>query len=74
MRRYGIHCQCVELTGTRITFDGCVELIGVKRFEPGAKPRQLPGRQLFDGLFNVFGCCHSNKRVEKPYGRLLEYG
>ena len=71
MCRYSFLCQCVELASMRITFDGCVELIGVKRFKPGTKSRKFPRRQLLDGLFNVFGCCHSSnitsrKRREKP--------
>src|SRR5215218_7156931 len=70
MRCYSFLCQCIELAGTRIAFDGGVELIGVKRFKPGTRSRQLRGRQLLDGLFNVFGCSHfsnitSRKRRER---------
>jgi hypothetical protein len=59
MSRDRFLCQCIKFAGTRITFNGRVELIGVKRFEPSTKSGQLPGRQLLDGLFDVFGCCHS---------------
>ena len=74
IRRDGFLRKRIELAVTRITFDRCIEPVGVKRFEPGTKSRQLPGRQLLDGFFNVFGCCHlSNitpqKRGEKPCGR-----
>jgi hypothetical protein len=44
MRRYSFLRQCIELAGLRVTFDGYVELIGVKGFKPGTKSRQLPGR------------------------------
>jgi len=37
--RNGLLCKCVELASMRITFDGRVELIGVKRFKPSTKPR-----------------------------------
>jgi hypothetical protein len=53
--RDGFLCKCIKLAVTRITFDGRVEPIGIKRFKPGAKSRQLARRQLLDGLFNVFG-------------------
>jgi hypothetical protein len=67
----GLLCKRVELAGMRVTFDGRIESIGVKRFKPGSKSRQFSRRELFDGLFNVFGCCHSGnitprKRSEKP--------
>jgi hypothetical protein len=39
IRRDGFLCKCVELAGARITFDGRVEFIGVKRFKPSTKPR-----------------------------------
>jgi len=44
MRRYSFLRESIELAGMRITFDGFVELIGVKGFKPGTKSRQLPGR------------------------------
>jgi hypothetical protein len=37
--RNGLLCKCVELAGVCITFDGRVELIGVKRLKPRTKPR-----------------------------------
>jgi len=71
IRRDGFLCECVELAGVRITLDGSVEAIGVKRFKPDTKSGQFLRRQLLDGLFNVFGCCHSSnitprRRSEKP--------
>jgi hypothetical protein len=34
----------VKLAIARISLDGCVEPIGVKRLEPGSKTRQFVGR------------------------------
>jgi hypothetical protein len=71
-----ICCHCflgkrIEFAIMCVAFDGRVEAIGVKRFKPGTKPCQLTGRQLLDGLFDVFGCGHlgnipSRKGREKP--------
>jgi len=74
MRRYGVLGKRVELAATCVTFDGRVKVVGIKRFEPRTKPCQFPGRQLLDGLFNVFGLGHlgnipSRKRSEKPCKR-----
>ena len=57
VRRYGFFCECVKFAGTRVMFNGRVEAIGVKRLEPSPESCQFPRRQLFDGLFDVFGCC-----------------
>jgi hypothetical protein len=56
--RDGFLCKGIKFAVTRITFNGRIEPIGVKRFKPGTKPRQLRWSQLLDGLFNVFGSCH----------------
>ena len=42
--RNGLLCKCVELAGVGITFNSRVELIRIKHFKPGAKPRQLSRR------------------------------
>lgn len=60
VRRDGFLCECIKFARTRVMFNGRVEAIGVKCFEPSAESCQFPGRQLFDGLFDVFGCCHSS--------------
>lgn len=74
---YGFFGKIIELAAARVTLDGRVKAIGVKRFKPGAKPCQLAGRQLLDGLFDVFGCGHfgnipSRNGREKPCGQHLE--
>ena len=58
MRRDGFLCERIKFAGTRVALNGCVETIGIKRFEPSAESRQLARRQLFDGLFEVLGCFH----------------
>jgi len=36
--------QRIELAGLRVTLDRGIELLGVERLEPRAKPRQLARR------------------------------
>ena len=48
----------IELPGARVTLDRGVELPGVERLEPGAKPRKLARGKLFNGSLDVFGGSH----------------
>ncbi|WP_291702153.1 hypothetical protein, partial [Bradyrhizobium sp.] len=48
----------VQPSCTRVALDCRIELCGVKRLEPGAKSRKFARRELFDGLFDVFGGGH----------------
>jgi hypothetical protein len=70
VRRDSFLSKCIQLAIARVAFDRRVETVGIKCFEPGTKSRQFPGRQLLNGLFDVFGCGHSSnitraKRREK---------
>jgi hypothetical protein len=56
--RKGFFRECVKPAGVGVSLDGRVEPIRVERFEPGAETCQFPGRQLFDGSFDVFSGCH----------------
>ena len=51
----------IKFAGDGITLDCGVELLGVERFEPGAEPRQLARRKLFDSLLKVFGSGHGTQ-------------
>jgi vacuolar-type H+-ATPase catalytic subunit A/Vma1 len=50
----GLFGEPVELTGLDVTFDLLIEARGIERLEPVAEFRELIGRQLGDGLFEVF--------------------
>ena len=58
IRRDGFLGKCIELAVARVSFDRRVETVGIKCFEPSTKSCQFSGRQLLNGLFNVFGCGH----------------
>jgi hypothetical protein len=68
----GFFGQLVELAGTRISFDGSIELGGVETFEPGTKARQLVRAKLFNGLFDIFGGSHPSNI--SPANRLRKLG
>jgi hypothetical protein len=55
----GFLCKGIKLSCVGIVRNGHVETFGVEHLEPCAKTRQLWRVQLFDGLFNVFGCRHT---------------
>ena len=59
--RKGFLGKGIEPAGVCISFECCVESIGVKPLEPGTKAGQLGGRQLLDGFFDIFGGCHFGK-------------
>ena len=66
--------KSIESAGVSISFNRSVKSIGVKRFEPRTKAGQLGGRQLLDGFFDVFGCCHfRNITSQENRGRVCEW-
>ena len=67
MRCDGFLSKLIKLAITHVTFDRCVEPIGIERVKPGAKSRQLTRRQLLYGLLDVFGSCHSSKLTLKSH-------
>ena len=71
--RKGFLGKGIEPAGVCISFDSGVESIGVKPLEPGTKTGQLGGRQLLDGLFDIFGGCHfTNITPSEHRGRVWE--
>ncbi len=48
----------VKFAGARVSFDGGVELLGIKGLEPGTKPRQLAWGELPNGFSDILGGCH----------------
>jgi hypothetical protein len=48
----------IELASMCIPLNRGVKSLGVKDLEPGAKPRQLAGGELFDGFLDIFGGGH----------------
>jgi hypothetical protein len=71
--RKGFLGKGVEPAGVCISFDRCVESIGVKHFEPSTKAGQFRGRQLLDSFFDIFGGCHlRNITSQENRGRVCE--
>ena len=69
-------CMRIELAGVDLPFDSGIKLRCIESLEPGAKPSQLAGGKLFDGLFNIFGGGHVGdialaSEVEKGGMRLI---
>jgi hypothetical protein len=51
----------IKLAGLGVALDRGVELLRVECLESGAKPRQLPRGELFNGFLDVFGDGHTKE-------------